>query len=85
MERKRREYFLAGVSLVWMVDPKQRTVTVFTPTNAEGGVTLSEADELDGGDVLPGFRLPVATVFRRVRRADPPAQPKKRSRRKEGG
>jgi Uma2 family endonuclease len=82
MERKRREYFLAGTSLVWLVDPKTRGVTVFTPTNAEEGTTLSEADALDGGDVLPGFRLPVATVFRRVRRTEPPAQPKKPRRKK---
>src|SRR5262249_18986495 len=40
MKRKRREYFLAGVSLVWLVDPRKRTVTVFTPTDAEDGTTL---------------------------------------------
>jgi Uma2 family endonuclease len=82
MARKRREYFLAGASLVWQVDPRTRTVTVFTPTNAEEGVTLSEEQTLDGGDLLPGFRLPVATVFLRVRRT---AQPKKPRSRKKGG
>jgi Uma2 family endonuclease len=78
MSRKRREYFLAGVSLVWLVDPRKRTVIVFTPTNAEEGTTLTEADTLDGGDVLPGFRLPVATVFQRVRRPAPPGEGKPR-------
>ena len=79
MERKRREYFLAGVALVWLVDPRTRTVAVFTPTDAKHGVTLTESDTLDGGDVLPGFRLPVATVFQRVAR---PAEPKKPRRKK---
>jgi Uma2 family endonuclease len=80
MQRKRREYFLAGTSLVWLVDLNKRTVTVFTPTTAEDGVTLTEADTLDGGDVLPGFRLPVATVFLRVRK--PNSEPKQPRRRK---
>jgi Uma2 family endonuclease len=82
MERKRREYFLAGTALVWLVDPRKRTVTVFTPTNAEDGSTLTEADVLDGGGVLPGFRLSVATVFRRVRRPEAPQQAKKPRRKK---
>src|SRR5205807_773671 len=30
MERKLKEYFLAGVRLVWFVEPDARTVTVYT-------------------------------------------------------
>ncbi len=82
MGRKRREYFLAGTSLVWLVDPNRRTVTVFTQTNAEQGTTLTEADTLNGDNVLPGFRLSVATVFRRVRKQAPPGRA--RPRRKKG-
>jgi Uma2 family endonuclease len=80
MQRKRREYFLAGASLVWLVDPETRTVRVFTPTNAEDGITLTEADTLDGGNLLPGFRLPVATVFKRIQK--PASEPKPPRRRK---
>lgn len=29
MARKRREYFHAGVKLVWMIDPRRRTVAVY--------------------------------------------------------
>ena len=61
MRRKLREYFVAGVRLVWMVDLEQRTVTVHT--TVDDGVTLDEAACLDGGAVLPGFVLPLRDLF----------------------
>lgn len=61
MQRKLREYFEAGVLLVWYVDPKSRTAQVFTA--ADRGVTLHEGETLDGGVVLPGFRLPLSQLF----------------------
>jgi Uma2 family endonuclease len=61
MARKRREYFQAGVRLVWEVAPRARTVAVYEapepPTVLEIGQTL------DGGQVLPGFALPLADLF----------------------
>jgi Uma2 family endonuclease len=60
MERKRQDYFTAGVDLVWLVDPDRRSVTTFT--SAEESREL-EQDTLDGGQVLPGFSLPLATLF----------------------
>jgi len=51
----------AGVRLVWLVHPARRTVTVYAPNDQPR--VLGPADTLDGGDVLPGFRLPVAAVF----------------------
>ena len=61
IERRRREYFAAGAQLVWVVDPVTRSVDVFTGPDAS--ILLSIADVLDGGPVLPGFRLPVADIF----------------------
>jgi Uma2 family endonuclease len=61
MSRKLREYFNAGVRLVWFVDPRSRTAEVYT--GADQSVTLREADTLDGGAVLPGFRLPLRQLF----------------------
>lgn len=79
MRRKLREYFLAGVRVVWFVDHRARTVTVYTaPDVAE---TLREADTLDGGDVLPGFRLPLAKLFARVSQ-EPAKKDKRRKPRK---
>jgi Uma2 family endonuclease len=51
----------AGVPLVWWVYPDRRTVRVFQ--DGVLGAELGEGDVLDGGDVLPGFRLPVAEIF----------------------
>lgn len=61
MERKRREYFQAGVIVVWMVDPRQRTVSVFS--SPEESFDLAEGDTVDGGDVLPGFQLKLRDLF----------------------
>ena len=61
MERKRREYFASGTLLVWIVDPRTETVAVYTDPTTH--TTLTTADTLDGGAVLPGFALPVAELF----------------------
>jgi Uma2 family endonuclease len=63
MERKLGEYFLAGVRLVWLVDPAQRTVRVYT--SPEQFVVLTEGDTLDGDSVLPGLALPLKQIFAR--------------------
>jgi Uma2 family endonuclease len=64
MKRKLQEYFAVGVRLVWFADPKARTVEVFTA--ADRSTTLEENQTLDGGDVLPGFALPLAALFDRL-------------------
>ncbi len=81
MRRKLKEYFLAGVHLVWFVDPNRRTVEVYTAPDA--GTTFTEEQTLDGGDVLPGLHLPVRDVFARVPR-NPSAgtKPKRPARRR---
>ena len=56
------------VRLVWYVDPEARTVQVFT--SATEARLLRESDTLDGGDVLPGFVLPLRELF-----AEPLAEP----------
>jgi Uma2 family endonuclease len=61
MRRKRREYFAAGVRCVWEVDPDARAVEVFT-SPAESNI-IPESQTLDGGDVLPGFTLPLTQLF----------------------
>lgn len=61
MERKRHEYFDAGVSLVWLVDHRTRTVQVYS--NVDSVVTLQADETLDGGEVLPEFRVNVSELF----------------------
>lgn len=58
---KTKEYFFAGVRMVWVVDPEDRSVTVLRAPDE--GRTLYDAATLDGGDVLPGFTCKVADLF----------------------
>lgn len=51
----------AGVRLVWVLDPEVRTVAIHAlglPPR-----TLRDGDDLDGGDVLPDFRVAVGELF----------------------
>ena len=50
-----------GVRLVWVLDPDRRTVTVHRP-GADPRV-LQQGESLDGGDVVPGFRVAVAGLW----------------------
>jgi Uma2 family endonuclease len=54
-------YLRHGVRLVWLIDPEERSITVFAPD--EDDRTLTEEDIIDGGDVLPGFSTPVSALF----------------------
>ncbi len=77
MDAKLVKYFKAGVLLAWYIDPKKRTAYVYTgPTDV---VELDEQGVLEGGDVLPGFRLPLKEVFEHADQQPPPAtKPAKR-------
>lgn len=55
------DYFRHGVDLVWVVYPEQRKVDVWT--SAKATTSLEETDTLDGGMVLPNFRLPLSVLF----------------------
>ena len=55
------EYFRGGVRLVWLVSPTLSRVIVFEgPTSLR---VLTVAETLDAGEIVPGFRLPLATLF----------------------
>ena len=61
MEEKVEDWLAAGARAVWVVNPKLRSVTVYrSPTDV---ARLSEADELGGGEVVPGFRCKVSEIF----------------------
>ena len=55
-------YLSAGVLLVWIINPYRRTATIYRPQ--EPVTLVTEGDELNGGSVLPGFRAPMAELFR---------------------
>jgi Uma2 family endonuclease len=61
VQDKMTDYLNAGVRLVWLVDPKTRTVTAYQ--SFKDVQILIEGDVLEGGDVLPGFQLALADLF----------------------
>ncbi len=54
-------YMTAGVPLVWVVDPHDRTVTIYQP--GDEPTLVNARQQLTGGDVLPGFSTPVTRLF----------------------
>jgi len=60
MERKLQEYLACGVRLVWYVLPATQEVHVHTTERHD---VLTVDQELTGGDVLPGFTLPLREIF----------------------
>ncbi len=64
MRRKLQDYFTAGVRLVWYVDPRTRTASVYT--SPEQCTVFDENGVLTGGDVLPGFELPLRELFAEI-------------------
>ncbi|HEX7447496.1 MAG TPA: Uma2 family endonuclease [Pirellulales bacterium] len=66
MDRKLSDYFDAGVRLVWLVEPRKKTVEVFSAKDAS--IVLDENATLTGGEVLPGFSLPLKSLFAKPRK-----------------
>jgi Uma2 family endonuclease len=60
---KVQDWLAAGCRTVWLVDPAKRTVSVYDEQSEVA--TLSVSDELTGGEVVPGFCIPVADIFGR--------------------
>ena len=51
----------AGVKMVWLVDPTDRTVTIYRP--GQDATFVNASQELSGDEVLPGFRVLVKQFF----------------------
>jgi Uma2 family endonuclease len=63
VEEKVADYLAGGVRLVWLVDSRERRVVVRYPDRPP---TIIAADaELDGEEVVPGFKLALAELFGR--------------------
>ena len=60
--RLKVSHYLAAGTVVWVVNPADRTVEVHVPGRAAR--LVDAAGTLDGGDILPGFALPVKHIFR---------------------
>lgn len=61
VDEKVQEWIAGGTRLVWVVNPRQQTVTVYRPDNTAR--ILGAGEMLDGMDVVPGFQIAVAELF----------------------
>jgi Uma2 family endonuclease len=62
VDQKVWEYLEAGVKLVWVINPRKRTVMAYRGPTGDASL-FREQDEIGGEDVLPGFRCRVADLF----------------------
>lgn len=61
LRKKMEDYFSSGARLAWMLNPSEKTVLIYRTPEADRLFRCT--DTLDGEDVLPGFRLPLAELF----------------------
>ncbi len=59
-EKKALSYLEKGSKMVWVIYPKEQTVTIY---RKESKKALKKTDVLDGEDVIPGFSVNVAEIF----------------------
>ncbi|MCS6880702.1 MAG: Uma2 family endonuclease [Oscillochloridaceae bacterium] len=62
LHEKVRDYLAAGASAVWVVYPRSRSITVHTPDGLAR--TYGPEASLESPDLLPGFSLKIADLFR---------------------
>ncbi len=62
-QAKIQEYLSAGVSLVWAINPARRQVEVYRLAAPETVLRAEAEAELEGENVMPGFRLKLARLF----------------------
>lgn len=66
MSRKRREYFHAGVELLWIIDPRERSVTVYR--SIQQSEVVADGEKLSGDPVLSGWVVDSGELFGKLDR-----------------
>jgi Uma2 family endonuclease len=61
VEDKVSKWIGAGCRMVVVVNPRSRLTWVYQPDSH--AVSLTDGDVLDGGDVVPGWKLPLRELF----------------------
>ena len=62
VQDKAELYLLDGVKIVWILDPQRSRITIYSQ-NRKQQTILSAEDTLDGGEVIPGFKVAVVDIF----------------------
>lgn len=61
MNKKLADYLKANVPLIWYIDPRKNQVAIYSGN--ETPIILGVNDILDGGQILPGFQVPLTELF----------------------
>jgi len=61
---KRKDYFFAGTTVVWDVDPLAKTVTAYKAADPLLPIVYSPGDTADAEPAVPGWRLKIDDLFR---------------------
>lgn len=62
VDERLKDYFTSGARLAWIIDPDRELVEIcHSPTQRR---LLGPGGELDGEEVLPGFKYPVVELFK---------------------
>jgi len=62
IDERLKDFFASGTRLAWVIDPeKQRVEICVSPTRRQ---LIGSGGEIEGGDVLPGFKYPIADLFK---------------------
>lgn len=64
MGKKAKLYLSFGTRLVWVIYPRFEQVDIWHTGDSKPSATLGVGDTLDGEGVVPGFRYPIASLFR---------------------
>ena len=62
VEKKNKEYFDAGVKVVWNIFPEQKMVKVYT--SIKSVQICTDNDICNAGDVIPDFQIRVNEIFK---------------------
>lgn len=67
LDEKVNLYLTDGVRLVWVINPNKENVSIYTLVALQPftkqQTTLKVGDTLNGGEIVPGFEIAVATLF----------------------
>jgi len=62
IDERLRDFFASGTQLAWIIDPEQESVEVcHSPIKRQ---LIGSGGFLDGEQLLPGFRQPIADLFK---------------------
>jgi Uma2 family endonuclease len=64
VRQKLQWYMQNNCPLIWVIDPQRRAATLYARTADGTYLTRLDASELEGHDVLPGFRLALRRLWR---------------------